>query len=188
VKPFPAQVLVVDDEPSIVMMFKSLLAARQLPCETASTAEQALILLAERPFGLLITDKNLPAMHGIDLIRRAKELQPQLQAMVITGYASTQAAVDAMRAGAIDFLEKPFRDLQLLAEKIEQGLKTGRVVHERAQLEKSARAIGERARAMIRLIDAARSGGEDPAAALDELKRELEIHAAFIQQLAGGEG
>ncbi len=71
---------------------------------------------------MLITDKNLPQMSGIELIAEARRLQPALEAMMITGYASSESVIAAFAAGASDYILKPFDDLRVLRAKVRAAL------------------------------------------------------------------
>jgi len=127
-------VLVVDDEPLILEVVASAISMRGIPVITSNNAEQALALLRQRIFGCLLTDKNLPGMSGIDLIRESLAVQPHCACMVMTGYASMQSAVDALRLGAVDYLTKPFDNLTLVVEKVIRALENNRAHYERSRL------------------------------------------------------
>jgi FixJ family two-component response regulator len=127
-------VLVVDDEPLVLEVAATAISMRGLEVVTAGTADEALALLRQRGFGCLLTDKNLPGMNGIELIRETLRLQPHCACMVMTGYASTQSAVEALRLGAVDYLTKPFESLPLVAEKVWRAIENNRAQHERMRL------------------------------------------------------
>jgi YesN/AraC family two-component response regulator len=85
-----SNVLVVDDEPVVRDVFQRLLAREQdMVVTVAEDAEQGLELLKKQRFELLITDKNLPGMGGIELIAEARSVRPMIEAVMITGYASS---------------------------------------------------------------------------------------------------
>ena len=88
----------------------------------AASAEEALPLLQAQRIDVLITDKNLPQMSGIELIAEARRLQPALEAMMITGYASSESVIAAFAAGASDYILKPFDDLRVLRAKVRAAL------------------------------------------------------------------
>jgi DNA-binding NtrC family response regulator len=128
------KVLVVDDEEVVRKVLAKVLAAQKLDYETCASGEEALEVLAARRFGCLVTDKNLSGINGIELMKKALELQPQLACVVLTGYASVASAIEAMRLGAADYLEKPFPDLQLVAQKLRNVLVARRTHVERDAL------------------------------------------------------
>jgi CheY-like chemotaxis protein len=128
---FPETLLVVDDEPVVLDVLSKLFARRNISFEAVSRGEDALQKLRTGAFGCLLTDKNLPDVDGLTLIRAARKDCPHCACVVMTGYASTESAVEALRLGAVDYLEKPFDDLELVAQKIEKALRTQRVAFER---------------------------------------------------------
>lgn len=130
----PASLLIVDDEPVVRDMFEFLLANSGYQVNLAANAEEALESLENFDYNLLIVDKNLPGLSGLELMRRVRELRPQAEFIVITGYASYQSAVEALRLGALDYLEKPFEDVDLVRKKIDRAVERQRLLHENAVL------------------------------------------------------
>ena len=114
-------ILVVEDESIMRESLRDWLAEAGYHVETAEEADKALKAIAERDFGLLILDLRLPGTGGIDLLRKARAKRPQLKGIIITAYPSVQTAVEAMKEGAIDYLQKPF-DLNRLEESIRSTL------------------------------------------------------------------
>jgi len=130
----PSTVLVVDDEDAVVAVFQKLLPRRGLKVQTAGSGEQALSLLRTGRYGCLLVDKNLPGIDGIAVMREARKLQPYCACIMMTGYSSTASAVEALRLGATDYLEKPFDNLDLVVQKIEKALRSRRAESERDAL------------------------------------------------------
>ena len=118
----PSSVLVVDDEPIVLQLFSRLLSEKGLRTRTASSAEEALELLRQGGIACVLADKNMPGMDGIEMLRRVREAQPHCAFIVMTGYASTESAIEALRLGAVDYLQKPFEDLGLVAHRIEEAI------------------------------------------------------------------
>jgi len=116
-----AQVLVVDDELTIAQMLEILLRNDGHSVFQAHNGNEALKLLKENVFDLMITDVRLPGIDGITLMQKAKEVQTHLAVIVITAYAGVDTAVEAMRSGAFDYVTKPFK-LNELKVKIERAL------------------------------------------------------------------
>jgi FixJ family two-component response regulator len=131
IPPFPDTVLVVDDEAVVLDVLGKLFTRKKIPFVTVGKGEEALKVLRESAFGCLLTDKNLPDVDGLTLIRAVRKERPHCACLVMTGYASTESAVEALRIGAVDYLEKPFDDLELVAQKVEKALKTQRTQYER---------------------------------------------------------
>jgi len=112
------RVLVIDDEPAILDVLERVLARADLPVITATTGELGLALLEAEPSpGVVFVDKNLPDMSGIDVLRRGKEIEPDAQFIVITGYASVESVVEAMDLGAFGYIPKPFDSLAAIPER-----------------------------------------------------------------------
>ena len=116
--------LIVDDEQSIRRLCMTVGQALGYVCAEAETAEAALEALEMNPPDLIVTDLKLPSLSGTDLLRRTKELLPRTEIAIMTGHGSIETAVEAMRQGAYDYIEKPFRVerlrqlLQRMAEKV----------------------------------------------------------------------
>jgi two-component system response regulator FixJ len=107
---------VVDDDDAVRESLAFLLETDGLPVRTYDSAEAFLDAIGggERKAGCLITDVRMPGMTGLDLVRRLRELSVDLPVVVITGHADVPMAVEAMKAGVVDFIEKPFEDDALL--------------------------------------------------------------------------
>jgi two-component system cell cycle sensor histidine kinase/response regulator CckA len=120
---FPSSVLVIDDEPVVLDLFRRVLAGKGLSIRTARNGEEALALIAQEGFGCVLADKNLPGIDGIEIVRRIRQTQPHCACIVMTAYASTESAVEALRLGAVDYIEKPFDDLGRIADRIDDLVK-----------------------------------------------------------------
>jgi DNA-binding response OmpR family regulator len=101
-------VLIVDDERNIRLTLSLALEALNISVDTASTGEEALQKLQEKSFKLMLLDLKLPGMDGLEVLRQVSEKYPELMVIMITAYGSVEVAVEAMRIGAVDFLQKPF--------------------------------------------------------------------------------
>ncbi|MBX7148627.1 sigma-54 dependent transcriptional regulator [bacterium] len=113
------RILVVDDEEVIVKALSKFLTQEGYLVETSGDGAQAIEKLKDSSFDLMLSDLNMPNMHGIDLVREAKSLHPNMVSIIMTGYASIQTAVDAMKAGAFHYITKPFEldDVKLIVAK-----------------------------------------------------------------------
>ncbi len=137
-----ARILVVDDEEGIREFVMEALGGNEHEAVGAEGGEQALAALARRTFDLMFTDLRMPGMDGLELLRRARTLQPDLEVVVLSAHGSIDAAVEAMKLGAFDFLEKPIESLAEL-----------RLLAARALERRSLLALKERV---------TRDGGDDP--------------------------
>jgi two-component system response regulator FixJ len=106
---------VIDDDEAVRESIKFLLHSARLTVKTYDSAAAFLEVAPTIGSGCIITDVRMPGLSGIDLLRRLKELQIRLPVIVITGHGDVPLAVEAMKFGAVDFLEKPFDDDVLLA-------------------------------------------------------------------------
>jgi DNA-binding NtrC family response regulator len=107
------RVLIVDDEPEMVESTARLLTLAGHRCTTTTVAQEALAALESQPPDVLLTDLKMPGMEGLELLRRAHRVDPDLPVIVITAFASIESAVGAVKEGAFDYLPKPFSAEQL---------------------------------------------------------------------------
>ena len=106
---------VIDDDEAVRQSLKFLLESASIGVETHASATEFLRLLPEMEPACVITDVRMPNISGIDLLRRLREFKRGIPVIVITGHGDVALAVEAMKIGAADFLEKPFDDEALLA-------------------------------------------------------------------------
>ena len=107
-------VLVIDDEKNMRLSLKTVLTSERYTVRTVESAEEALTLLADEDFFMAITDARLGGMSGYELLAKARAQWPDLPILMITAYATPKLAVEAIKAGAIDYLAKPFAPEELL--------------------------------------------------------------------------
>jgi two-component system response regulator HydG len=100
--------LIIDDEHAECELLADALRQAGFDAAWVQEPRKALELLGSRPFDVVVTDLNMPSMNGSELCRRIKDALPHLPVVVVTGFGSIDSAVDAMRAGAYDFVTKPF--------------------------------------------------------------------------------
>ena len=113
--PSDATVHVIDDDEAARDSLAFLLASAKIDVKTYESATAFLNSMADIKSGCIITDVRMPGMSGIDLLRKLKELGVAVPVIVVTGHGDVPLAVEAMKIGAADFLEKPFDDEVLLA-------------------------------------------------------------------------
>lgn len=105
---FLAKILVVDDEEVVCKFLEKLLAGGGHDVHISLGGQDAIAKLEEDSFDLVITDLKMPGVDGVGVLRRAKELDPLCEVIVITAYASVESAVEVMKLGAYDYISKPF--------------------------------------------------------------------------------
>lgn len=127
------RILVVDDERGIREGCRRILQSEGFEVETAENGNEGLAKAKESSYDLILIDLMMPGMGGLELLHHIRELDPEIIALVITGYATVETAVEAMKQGAYDYIPKPFTPDQLMAV-LNRGLETRRLRFERQQL------------------------------------------------------
>jgi two-component system response regulator FlrC len=110
-----AKVLLVEDDRALREALADTLSLGGHDYRAVDCAEAALLALEQEPFGLVVSDVNMPGMDGHQLLALIRQRQPQLPVLLMTAYGAVERAVDAMRQGAADYLVKPFEPKALLA-------------------------------------------------------------------------
>lgn len=118
------RILLVDDNASILRFLASAFTSNECRVSTAAAAEQALSLLTDDPFDLVVSDIKMPGLSGLDLLRAVKAKQPGTPVVLITGVPSVDSAVFGLRHGAYDYLPKPFSVAEV--KKLVQRLRADR--------------------------------------------------------------
>lgn len=103
-----ASILVVDDERSVTDLLGKDLGEEGYGCVAVGTGEDALKKLTEDNFDVMLLDLRLPGISGINVLKEAKSIRPEVQVIVVTGAGDAQTAVEAMKIGAEDYITKPF--------------------------------------------------------------------------------
>jgi DNA-binding response OmpR family regulator len=101
-------ILIVDDEKNIRLTLSQALETLGTQIDAAADGEEALSKLKEKQFGLILLDIRMPGMDGMEVLRRVREIRPDIRVIMITAYGTIESAVEAMKLGAADFLQKPF--------------------------------------------------------------------------------
>jgi DNA-binding NtrC family response regulator len=116
-----ARILIVDDETVIREGLKRVLEGQSFVVESCSSGFSAIELMQKREFDLIITDLKMPGMSGIEVLISVRTLQPHIPVILITGFASIDTAVEAMKNGASDYISKPFAP-DILLDKVRNAL------------------------------------------------------------------
>jgi two-component system, LuxR family, response regulator FixJ len=180
--PFESTVHVIDDDEALRDSLTFLLRTARLDVQSYPSATAFLEALPEANLSCVITDVRMPGMSGIDLLRRLRERKISVPVIVITGHGDIPLAVEAMRIGAIDFLEKPFDDKVLIASvKAALRQKEGEVKRhgERAEIEGRLAALSNRERDVLGGLVAGRAN-KQIAFDLGISPRTVEIYRANL--------
>jgi two-component system response regulator PilR (NtrC family) len=110
----PRTIHVIDDEPIIHDILDQLLTSEGYEVEISASGEEALQKYESRNFDLVLLDLMMPGMSGLDVLRALRKIQPQAVIIIITAYASVESAIEAMKIGAFDYVQKPFKHEELL--------------------------------------------------------------------------
>ena len=109
-----ARILAVDDESIILDSFRKILVVAGYSIDTVQKGQEALGLILKRDYDFVFTDLKMPEMDGLEVTKAVKHLRPDIDVIVITGYASIDTAVETMKYGAMDYVQKPFTEDELI--------------------------------------------------------------------------
>ncbi len=118
------KILVVDDELEFLTALKERLSLRGAYTEGAFTGYQALLKITMKEFDVILMDYKMPGLSGIELLRKIKEIRPEIKVILITGYGSEQLGDEGMKEGAYCFFTKPV-DINALVEKLRECIPNG---------------------------------------------------------------
>lgn len=106
-------ILIIDDEKNIRLTMSQSLEPLEIPIRTAVNGEEALQMLGEETFGLVFLDLKLPGIDGMEVLQQIRYNWPKTRVIIITAHATIDSAVEAMKLGAVDFLQKPFSPAEI---------------------------------------------------------------------------
>jgi two-component system response regulator FixJ len=183
----PATVFIVDDDEAVRASLKLLLKTLGLPAQTYASAQEFLATFDERRGGCLVLDIRMPGMSGLELQEELNTRGAMLPIIFITGHGDVPMAVEAMQRGAMDFLQKPFRDQDLL-DRISEALAKDRAGREllgnRERIRARVAALTPREREVMALVTQGKAN-KVIAADLDLSQRTVEIHRAHVMEKMG---
>lgn len=110
----PARVLVVDDQPQVVEMIRKEVSAAGFECVGCNDPVEAVRLIGEKPFDVVVTDITMPELSGMDLLARVRQCTPECKVILITGHSTQDYLGQALMLGAFDYVEKPFDPVELV--------------------------------------------------------------------------
>ncbi len=182
-----ALVHVIDDDEAVRVSLAFLLEMADLPARTYGSAQAFLEVVPELQSGCIVTDVRMPGMSGLDLVNRLKLLGVSLPVIVITGHADVPLAVEAMRAGVADFLEKPFDDTALVASirgALDLQVKAVRQATEREGFERMLATLSGREREVLHGVLAGKLN-KTIAFELGISPRTVEVYRANVMSKTG---
>src|SRR5574337_1570842 len=136
----PVKVLLVDDEPAIPKLLDAQLSQHGFQCFTAAGGHEALALMTERAFDIVISDLNMPAMSGLQLLQEIRNRHTESAFLIVTGVNDITTGIEAMKLGADDYLVKPFQSDAVFAS-IQRALQKKRLEIEVENYRKNLEAI-----------------------------------------------
>jgi DNA-binding NtrC family response regulator len=136
------RVLLVDDEEKFLDVLSQRLGTRGIDAETSTSGEEALVKIKNRNFDAIVLDVMMPGIGGIETLKRIRKEYPELQIIMLTGQGTVNKAVEAMKEGAIEFMEKP-ANINKLMDKISEA-KEKRVLLVMENIEEKVKGILKR--------------------------------------------
>jgi DNA-binding NtrC family response regulator len=156
-----ARLLVVDDEPIALKNLERVLEKEGYAVTTASSGQAALRLLRQRSFDVVLTDLRMEKVDGMEVLRRSREIDPDVEVILITGYAAIDTAIEAMKQGAYHYVAKPFK-LDEVRKVIAEAAQKVALKKENRRLRESVDALSDRVDivtqdpGMLKVLDTAR--------------------------------
>jgi FixJ family two-component response regulator len=180
-------VFVVDDDEAVRGSLRLLLKSVKLPCEVFASAREFLAAFDPRRSGCLVLDIRMPDMSGLELQQELNSRGTLLPIIFITGHGDVPMAVEAMQQGAMDFLQKPFRDQDLI-DRINKALERDRAGREmlgnRERIQARIASLTPREREVLALVTQGKPN-KVIAADLAVSQRTVEIHRAHVMEKMG---
>ncbi len=141
--PTKPRILVIDDEEVVRLLFQSMLTDEGYETLLAEDGREGITLLDRYAPPLVLVDKNLPDISGLELIANQKLRHPNTEFIMITGYASLDSAVKAMEVGAFSYLTKPFEDMEVVMDRVRAALEVSNLRIETALLRERIERISD---------------------------------------------
>jgi CheY-like chemotaxis protein len=141
-------ILIVDDEKNIRLTLMRSLEDLGVEIDIAGNGEEALYKLKERDFAAILLDLHMPGVDGMEVLRQARKVRPDIRIIIITAYGTVERAVEAMKLGAVEFLQKPFlpEEIRRVVARVIDGekLDAQKVADYRSSIELAKKAILDR--------------------------------------------
>jgi two-component system response regulator FixJ len=183
----PATVFVVDDDEAVRTSLRLLLKSVGLPVETYAAAQEFLDQYDPDRAGCLVLDIRMPGISGLELQQHLNDRHSIMPIVFITGHGDVPMAVEAMQAGAVDFIQKPFRDQDLI-DRINRALDKDRemrnALRERDEIRRRMSQLTPREREVLELVTQGKAN-KVIAGDLNVSQRTVEIHRARVMEKMG---
>ncbi|NLI81839.1 MAG: response regulator [Deltaproteobacteria bacterium] len=137
------RILLIDDEVDFLETLSERMRTRGMDVTTSTSAEEALAKVEEQSFDAVVLDLMMPGMDGLQALKIMKEKKPELQIILLTGHATVQKGVEAIKLGASEFLEKP-ANIEVLTEKIKKAQAQKMILVEKQAEEKIKRIMTDK--------------------------------------------
>jgi DNA-binding NtrC family response regulator len=137
------KVLLVDDEVEFLNTLSERMRTRGLEVATSSTGVEALQKVEKEAYDVIVLDLMMPGVDGLEALKILKAKRPELQVILLTGHATVEKGIEAMKLGAMDFLEKP-ADINLLTEKIKKAQAKKMLIVEKQNEDKIKKILEEK--------------------------------------------
>lgn len=137
------KVLLVDDEVDFLDTLSERMRTRGMEVSTSSSGSEALKKVEQEAYDVIILDLMMPGIDGLEALKVLKEKKPELQVILLTGHATVEKGIEAMKLGAMDFLEKP-ADLSQLTEKIKKAQAKKMLIVEKQNEDKIKKILEEK--------------------------------------------
>lgn len=134
------RVLIIDDDEIIRKSCEKVLSPEGYVVVSAQSGREGLKLLSNKPFDLVLTDLRMSDMNGIDVLKKVKEMGPDIEVIIITGYGTIKSAIEAIRYGAYDYVEKPFSPEELL-NVVRRSLERRKLILENTRLKQQVQSL-----------------------------------------------
>lgn len=174
----PLTVLIVDDDKRLLSVLKGLLTEENHEVTTCSNGLDAIHLFSERQFDLVITDLMMPGAGGMEVLKETRKISPETLVILITGFASIESAIQAIREGAYDYITKPFK-MEEIKIVVNNATERIRLVRENTRLIEELQEACHQLH-MLRVIMGAEKDGDGSAPAPENLNDQPFIAGSML--------
>ena len=174
-------VLVVDDEDLILQVLKEFFRMRGDHCDTAGHGQEALKMVEDKIYDLILSDISMPGMDGLELVRRVKLIQPQTVCILMSGLGTRRDILTALKIGVFDFIDKPIPDLAALTMIVDRASEAGRLTRERDSLLENLREQNTKLEySLVRLHEAFSQLRQQEQALESDLRKAQHVQRKFL--------